>query len=161
MSDNINILVKLFETLKASSDKNEDATQQLIVQQLDLVGHIKNLPIDDLREALREHAKDSAADIDTCSETVENTSGDLMKELKTIGNKVNKMILIVVVAFSMLAGSYIFVRSISDNETTLREWREKIETSQASEHHKIALEVIDEIKKEMHKLREDDSEEDQ
>jgi hypothetical protein len=62
------------------------------------------------------------------------------------------MILVVIVAFTILMGTYVFVRSIADNEATLKEWKKEIETSQTSEHHKIAAEVIKEIKKEIEKL---------
>jgi hypothetical protein len=34
--------------------------KQLIAQQYDLVNHIKSFPVEDLKTALNEHAKDSA-----------------------------------------------------------------------------------------------------
>ena len=40
--------------------------------------------------------------------------------------------LVVIVAFTMLTGTYIFVRSVADNEATLKEWKDEIETSQAT-----------------------------
>jgi hypothetical protein len=127
MSDNITILVKLFETLKESSDKNEETTQKLIVQQLELVSRIKNLPIDDLKQALKEHAKDSANNIDVCTETVEITGRDLMTEIKKIASKVNKMILVVIVTFTVLTGTYVFISNVADHKKESVEWQEKIE----------------------------------
>jgi len=146
MTDNIDILLKLFETLKESSDKNEDATQQLIVQQLELVSCIKNLPIEDLRAALKEHAKQSADDIDDCTETVETKSVGLMDEIKKISSKVNKMILVVTVAFSLLAGTYIFVRSSYDSGIKFQEWQDRIEKRQRTEHSILVDEITKQIK---------------
>ena len=143
MSDNITILVKLFETLKESSDKNEDATQQLIVQQLELVGHIKHLPIEDLKQALKEHAKDSADSIDLCAETVEVTGKDLMEEIKKLAGKVNKMILVVLVTFTVLTGTYVFISNVADRKQESIEWKKKIEKAKEDMVNK----AIEEFKK--------------
>jgi pyruvate/2-oxoglutarate dehydrogenase complex dihydrolipoamide acyltransferase (E2) component len=146
MANNIDILLKLFATLKESSDKNEEATKQLILQQLELVGHIKHLPIDDLRQALKEHAKDSEENIDACTETVEVTGKDLMEEIKKLASKVNKMILIVLVTFTILTGAYVVIRSTADNQ-------ENISTISEAQHHKIDLEII---RKEIRRLHDED-----
>ncbi len=119
MSDNITILVKLFETLKDSSDKNEETTQKLIVQQLELVSHIKHLPIEDLNQALKDHAKDSANNIDICTETVEVTGKDLMTEIKKVASNVNKMILVVLVTFAVLTGTYVFISNVADHKQNI------------------------------------------
>lgn len=152
MTDNIDILIKLFDTLKESSDKNSGATQQLITQQLDLVSHIKNLPIEDLRDALKEHAKQATDDMGDCVETVTTSSVDLMGEVKIIGSKVNKMILVVLVAFSLLTGTYLFVRSSYDSGKKFQEWQEKIESQQNEEHHAIADEIIKQLREEIRSL---------
>lgn len=155
MSSNIDILLKLFATLKESSDKNEEATQQLIVQQLDLVGHIKHLPIEDLSAALKEHAKDSASDIETCEETVTTTSADLMTAIKDLSTKVKIMILVVSVAFTVVMGSYIVIRSTSDDKTL----QKKIDVKRSEEHRIIANEVIEAIRKQVMKLHNEGKEE--
>ena len=144
MSDNITILVKLFETLKEASDKNEDATQQLIVQQLELVGHIKHLPIEDLRQALKEHAKETSIDIDSCTETVETTSTDLMKEIKKLASKVTIMIVVVLVTFTVLTGTYVFISNVADHKKESIEWKKKIEKAKED----MVTKAIEEFKKE-------------
>jgi len=116
MADNIDILVKLFDTLKASTDKNEDTTQQLIGQQHELVNYIKNMPIKDLHAALKEHSKDSKINIDDCSGTVQSTSNDLMVEIKGLAGKVSKMILVVVVAFTIVMGGIGIVATVTDTD---------------------------------------------
>lgn len=152
MSDeNINVLLKLFDTLKESSDRNEDATKQLIIQQLELVNRIKTLPIDDLRIALKEHAKQSIDDIDNCTGKVSETKTSLMDELRTINNKITKMIYVVVIAFSLTMGLYVFVRSTTDNDAKLLKWQQQIETRQNIEHEKIIKKVIEEIRSEFKK----------
>ena len=151
MSDNITILVKLFETLKESSDKNEEATQQLIIQQLDLVGHIKHLPIEDLRQALKDHAKESSEEIDSCEETVTTTSGDIMGAITKLASKVTKMIIVVSVAFTVIMGSYVIIRTFSDNVGTQKE----TDIKRIEEHRIIASEVIEAIRKEVMRLHEE------
>lgn len=114
--DNITILIKLFDTLKESSNRNEESTQKLIMQQLELVGQIKNLPVDDLRQALKEHAKDSADNIDNCSGIIELKTNDIMEALRTIINKLNKITLIVVIVTSLLSGGYFIVKTVTDTQ---------------------------------------------
>ncbi len=143
MSDNITILVKLFETLKESSDKNEDATQQLIVQQLELVGHIKHLPIEDLKQALKEHAKDSADSIDLCAENITVTSKDILEEIKKLSSKVSKMILVVLVTFSVLTGTYVFISNVAEHKQESKV-EQKIEMTQED----IVDKVMEKIRKE-------------
>jgi Mg2+ and Co2+ transporter CorA len=151
MSNNIDILLKLFATLKESSDKNEEATQQLILQQLDLVGHIKHLPIEDLRQALKDHAKDSASDIDSCEETVTTTSADLMTAINNVGNKVTKIILVVSVAFTIAIATYGIMKSFYSDKA--------ISVQRVEEHRVIATEVVEIIRDEIMKLNSENKKE--
>lgn len=114
--DNITILIKLFDTLKESSNRNEESTQKLIMQQLELVGQIKNLPVDDLKQALKEHAKDSADNIDNCSGIIELKTADIMDMLRTVINKLNKIMLIAIVVASVLSGGYFIVRTVTESQ---------------------------------------------
>lgn len=113
-ADNITILVKLFDTLKSSTDKNEETTQELIKQQLDLVNQIKTLPMNDLKQALKEHMKESSKHYDFSKEDANTKLEKILKQLSFISSKVKTMITVVIVAFTLLASSYIFVRAISD-----------------------------------------------
>jgi len=161
MSDNISILVKLFETLKTSTDKNEEATQGLIVQQLDLVGHIKHLPIQDLKDALEVHSKDSKKEVDNCSENVDIKTSNLMVEVANLNNKVSKMILVVVVAFTIVMASLGIINRISDKSKLYN--YEVIETSQSKEFNDsmdTLLNEINEIRNDMKSLHSNDNLED-
>lgn len=149
MSDNIDILVKLFETLKSSSDRNEDATQKLIVQQLELVSHIKNLPIEDLKNALKEHASDSKKNIDDCEDVVEIETHKVMELLRSINDKISRMILVVVVSFSVVTAGYFLIRYAAEKSQTKA--YEKVKQEQIilmdSRFNKLANEMIEEIEK--------------
>lgn len=135
MSENIHILLKLFDTLKEASDRNGSATEQLIVQQLELVSHIKHLPIEDLKQALKDHAKEASEDITSCSDTVESTSSGIKDEIQKINGKVGKAILVVVVAFTVMTGMYAFV---------------KYDTSKSE---KQTVEILEELKREIQEIK--------
>lgn len=112
---NITILIKLFDTLKESSTRNEESTQKLILQQLELVGQIKSLPVDDLKQALKEHAKESAENIGSCSGIIEIKTDTIMEALRTIINKLNRMMLIVLVVTSVATVAYFTIKTVNDN----------------------------------------------
>jgi len=145
MADSIDILVKLFDTLKSSTDKNESSTQQLIGQQQELVSYINNLPIKDLHIALTAHSKEAKTDIDDCTDTVSTTTNNLMDEIKKINNKVSKMIFVVIAAFSILMGSYVVIRSVADNNSQFDEWQEGAD--------KAHTEILDNVTQQISNLR--------
>jgi len=142
MADSIDVLVKLFDTLKFSSDKNEDATKQLISQQQDLVTYINNLPVKDLRDAIKEHSKDSKTNIDNCSNAVAVKTKDLMTEIKKVNSKVSKMILVVAVAFTILTGTYVVIRTVADDNSQLDKYKEFEDKA----HNEILNNVTNQIK---------------
>lgn len=121
MADNIDILVKLFETLQASTDKSSEATNQLIVQQLELVNQIKNLPVEDLKVALKEHAKDSAQNISNSQSHLSGLSDVIMKELRVINAKITKMIIIFSVIITVSTGGYFVIRTVADSDQYIEE----------------------------------------
>ena len=157
MNENMDVLLKLFDVLKEATDKNEHAVQRLITQQHDLVDHIRHLPVEDLQLALKDHQKISSGEMDVCTETIETTSSDLMSELRKVTSRVNKMILVVSVAFSLMAGTYILVRSVSDSDKKFDKWEKKIEAQQKEERRAITDEVIKQLRDEIRKLNNENS----
>lgn len=141
MNETIDILVKLFDTLKEASDETKKTSKELIAQQQELVNHVKHLPIAELKDALKEHAKESSQDIDSCTETVETKTDTILEKVKGIENKVGRMILVVIVAFSILTGGYIIIRTLSETSGDTHD----------AEIHVIKKEV-DEIKEMIEKL---------
>lgn len=146
MTDNIEILVKLFETLKASSDKNEETTRQLVVQQLELVNQIKNLPIEDLKQALKEHAKDSANNIDACSQVVSVTSNDVMGELRSIKGKLTKLLIAIGLVVTIATGGYFVLRAVSDSDQIIEKHLDK-------KFHELSDQITKERESELEDIR--------
>ena len=128
--ETLDVLIKLFDTLKEASDESKRTCQELITQQQDLVNHVKNLPISELKVALKEHSQQSSAEIDSCTETVETKTDSILGIVRNIESKVGKMILVVVVAFSIMTAGYFLIKAVSDPEHVRLEQRlEHIEDS--------------------------------
>jgi len=149
--DNITILIKLFDTLKESSNRNEESTQKLIMQQLELVGQIKNLPVEDLRQALKEHARDSADDIDGCSGMIELKTADIMDVLRIILNKINKISIIVIVVLSVLSASWVIIKTLNtrSEDQVYEQIKEKITNEQLEMIQDIRTQIQQHIKEEL------------
>lgn len=157
MTDNIEILVKLFETLKTSSDKNEEATRQLILQQLELVNQIKNLPIEDLKLALKEHAKESTKDMNSCTEVISVTSSDVMAELRNIKGKLTKMLIALGLIVSIATGGYFIIRATADNDRIIEKHLDKKFNEMSNQISKERAEDLNEIRQQMRDLHKDGS----
>jgi len=132
MSDTLDFVSKLFDTLKEASKDSNTSLQILITQQQELVNHVKGLPIAELHQALKDHDTKSKDDIDTCTEAVETKTDSILKIVSIIESKIGKMITVVVVAFSLLAGSYVFIRSVVDNDKS---------------HEQLKTEIVEELNK--------------
>lgn len=136
MSDPIEILSKLFDNLKDASNRTEVATQKLIDQQMEVVGHIKAMPIDDIRKALNEHAIESRT------------------THQSILSRVTKMLIIVSVAVSVSTLGYFMIRYTAENQITST-WEKKYQQIEKEKEKQIdeKLEVmIKQIREEMKKL---------
>jgi len=151
MSDSIDVLVKLFETLKGASDDNVKTTRELIDGQHDLVTHIKHLPIKELSDALKEHSKESEKNIDSCTETVDSKNKEVMDLLRIVNTKITKMILVVIVAFTILAGSYVLIRAVADDDKKYKTWQQEM----VQTHKNLVQEIADELRREIEGIREE------
>ena len=154
MADNVDLMVKLFETLKQSSDKNEATLQKLIEQQHSLIGHIEYLPIKDLQIALKDHNKDSSDNISACTDTVETTSTSILEKVRKIDSKIGKMITVVLVAFGLFSITFIIARMTMDTGLTKAE--KQIQTQLAlkkqHQHDEIIKAVRETMKTEFKKI---------
>jgi len=160
MSDAITTLEKLFDTLKDASNRNEAATNKLIDQQLELVTHIKTMPVEDLRIALKEHADKSTDEILDCSGTIELKTADIMESIKQLSSKVTKMILVVTVALTVATAGYFLIRYAAD-QSKKSGWEathEQIEKKQQEEFDEKFDHFTDEIRLQMETLTKDDTE---
>jgi hypothetical protein len=155
-NNNIAILVKLFETLKDSSKRSEEMTQHLVMQQVELVNQIKNVPVEDLKGALKEHAKESLNEFDACSGTIETRTSEIKIMLANILSRINKMILVVSVTFMLFGSIYTFARIVADDKTNHKV--EAIKQEIKIEQDKMMNNMIEEIRKEMQQFhKKDDS----
>lgn len=156
MSDPIDILSKLFETLKDASNRNEQATDKLIAQQLDLVSHIKSMPVEDLKLALREHAKKSTQEIVDCNGTIELRTADIMEEIKKLSHKVTKLLIVVSVTITVATSGYFLIRYAAEKNQKLPvDWQQKYEKIESEQQNIIDTKLeklMKEIREEMRKL---------
>lgn len=158
MAENIDLMIKLFDTLKQASDKNESSILSLIQQQDKLVGHIEHLPIKDLQDALKEHNKDSKDDIDSCTETVESKTDNILEGLSEIKEKVKTMITVVLVAFALFTAagligaiSYKYWGTQSESVKSREKLIEIIHEEQEEEHQLLRDNIIKIIREELRK----------
>ena len=133
----IDLLIKLFDTLKDSMKDQQTVHNALLTNQNDLGNHLKTLPIEEIKQILKDHTKDSSDDIDSCTETVESKSDAILEEVKDIKGKIKNMILVVVVAVSLfgialLIGGIAFNNVKPKQETISHESIKKI----IEEYHK-------------------------
>ncbi len=149
MSD-FDLLLKLFDTLKDSSKDTQDLCHAMLTNQNNIGSYIKNLPIDELKNTLKEHNKESIDNIDACTETVETKTDTILEKVNLIDTKVGKMITVVVVAFALLTVSFIVGR-LSMDTTSLQK---AIESDQQIEHQIIIDAVKESMEEEFEKIRE-------
>jgi hypothetical protein len=148
MSDYVDILNKLFDTLKGASDRNEQATQKLVEQQVILVGKIKSMPIDELRDVLKSHADKTDKEISDCNGTIELRTLEIKDLIKDLITRVNRMILAVTIAVTITTGGYFIIRYMADDHININTLRQELK----QERHNEQNEIVKKIQEEMRKL---------
>lgn len=148
MTDSVDILSKLFDTLKDASEKNEQATQRLVEQQIVLVGKIKSMPIDELKIALKDHAIKSDSDFVSCSGIIELKTAEIRDLIKELITRVNRMILAVSVAVTITTGGYFILKYMADDHITINKLRQELKQERQIEQN----EMIKKIQEEMRRL---------
>ena len=101
------VIIKLFDTLKDATNKNESTMQTLINQQATLVEHVKHLPIDEIKTDIKDHVK-------TAQEERKVIEGKVDKA----DSRVVKMIIVVVVAFTLFSSAILIAKLVDDSEPT-------------------------------------------
>ncbi|MHA1867521.1 MAG: hypothetical protein ACTSXD_05595 [Candidatus Heimdallarchaeaceae archaeon] len=123
MNGNPEIIIKLFDTLRDATDKNERTMQTLINQQQTLVDTVKHMPIDEIRQEVKDHVVSAKAERIVISDKVDK-----------VDSKVGKMILVVIVAFTLISSAILIGRMSRPIDTTT---------------HSNIEETIEELKKEI------------
>ena len=149
----VDLLLKLFDTLKDASKDNYQLAQALLTNQNNIGNYIRSLPLDDLKQALKDHSKDSSDEIGTCKETVETKSDDILTEVKKISSKIKTMIIVVVVAFTLFgAASLIGVIAYNTRAKTDAVSKEAADyKSKQHEHDQLKKEIIESVRDEFRK----------
>jgi len=132
----IDLLIKLFDTLKDSMKDQQTVHNALLTNQNDIGNYIKTMPMEEIKQMLKEHVKDSSDEIDSCTETVETKSDKIMEEVQALKQKVGRMILVVIVAFTILTGSYVIIRTVAEDKTSHQEIIEEVKGLIKEEHRK-------------------------
>jgi hypothetical protein len=152
----IDLLIKLFDTLKDSSKETQDLCRAMLTNQTKIGGAMQGIPFDEIKTMLKDHAKESSKEIDTCSETVEMKTDGIMEEVKALGNKVNRMILVVVVSFSIMTGGFFLIRYAAEQSVAPPDnWEERLRAIEEDQHEDIDNKLnkfMDEIRNEMRRL---------
>ena len=104
----VDLLIKLFDTLKDSSKDTQQMCQVMLTNQNNIANYIKHLPIEELTDALKDHSKESSEEIGTCTETVESTTDTILTELQLMNGKIKTMITVVIVAFALFSIASLF-----------------------------------------------------
>jgi hypothetical protein len=155
----IDLLIKLFDTLKDSIKDVQNLSNALLSNQNSIGNYIKGLPMEDIKQTLKDHSKNSADDISSCTTTVETKTGDIMESIKGLKEKVGRMILVVIVVSAIL-GLGILVGGIVTNYPSKNiEKIIKESIHKAIEDHEGQEDIkFDEIKDEIKKLHQQQSE---
>jgi hypothetical protein len=120
MNGSPDIILKLFDTLKESTDKNERTMQTLINQQQTLVDKVRHMPIDEIKQDIKDHIVSAQKERKGISDKIDN-----------VNTKVTKMIIVVLVSFVIITGGFMFIRSAAEYG-----------------HHDLKRDIIEELKTE-------------
>ena len=126
----IDLLIKLFDTLKDTMKDQNDAHHALLTNQNNIGNYIKTMPMEEIKQMLKEHAKESSSEIDSCTETVETKSDKILEEVKVIQGKIKTMVVVVLVSVSIFGLALLIGGIISQQpkEPSHSELEETIET---------------------------------
>ena len=125
------VIIKLFDTLKDATNKNESTMQTLINQQATLVEHVKHLPIDEIKTDIKDHVK-------SAQEERKSIEGKIDK----VDSRIVKMIIVVGVAFSLFGTALMFAKFATNSDPShssiVETYEEKINElqQQIEEFHK-------------------------
>jgi len=149
MSDT-ELLIKLFDTLKDASKETQQMCLAILQNQNNISNFMDNIPIQELKDTLKEHSKEAAADMDVCTETIETTSHSILERVKVIEGKIGKMILTVLVVFALFSSAVLIGTLIqkSDKSTDI-DIENLLENHEIKENKKFKeiLEKIEELHK--------------
>jgi hypothetical protein len=161
MTEHLNFIEKLFDTLKQTTDNNSSTVQKLVDQQNNLVGTVEKMPISEIRQELKDHVVAAHNEREEILDKVELKTDKILDKMKKVvsdvkelSGKIKFMIAVVAVAVALTGIVYFVGRFLVDTgskkQTTTIE--EKIRKEQEVEHKKLQKEIIKAIREELRKI---------
>ena len=98
-----NVMIKLFDTLKDAIRDMNSTLKEMLTNQKTISAYMETLPIDELKDSLKEHNKESSENIDECTDVVNTHMKDIMKKLDTIYSIVYKTTVVVGVFIAIIS----------------------------------------------------------
>ena len=161
MVDQFDFIDQLFGTLEKATDNNSKTLQKLVDQQVSLISTVEKMPINEIKQDIKDHVAAAFNERKSISDKIETKSESILDEVKDLTIKVKLMIGIVSAAVVISGIAYFVARFYFDAKYT-KEARLQQEIEQELEHDEIKREVIEAIRKEFRKefkeLRKNNSE---
>lgn len=151
MAEITDVLLKLFDTLKDEIKDLRSLSHALLDNQNSFVNHISNLPMEETKKLLEDHSKDSSDEIGTCTETVETTSEKIQKSVEGMTQKVDRMILVIKVAFALF-GAAILIGGITFKYLDSVD-KKVVEKQKTDEHEQLRQELRQDIKEALEEFK--------
>jgi hypothetical protein len=146
MTDQLDFLDKLFDTLKETTDKSTKTIQTLIDQQNALVNTVEKMPVSEIRQEIKDHIFSAHEE----REKIVNNLDKLFIKVNDLTTRVKIMIGVVIAAVA-ISGIVYYVARFTFEKKDYTYIEKKIERKQQQEHLKIKQEVIEAIRKELRK----------
>jgi beta-lactamase regulating signal transducer with metallopeptidase domain len=161
MTEHLDFIGRLFDTLKETTDNNTSVVQKLVDQQNNLVVTVEKMPIGEIRQELKDHVVDAHDERKEILNMVETKTDKVLDKMKKVVSDVNElsgkiklMIAVVVIAVALTGVAYFVGRFLVDTSMSKKQLttiEEKIQKEQESEHKKLRKEVIEVIREELRK----------
>lgn len=148
----IDLLLKLFDTLKDQLKEMQQLSQALLTNQNNIGNYMRSLPMDEVKQLLKDHSKESTDEIGTCTETVELKATDIIDSVNSMKAKVDRMVLVIKVAFSLF-GAAVLIGGISykyagtPDKTAIEESHEELKQEIKDDVNEAIQEALKEFKK--------------
>jgi len=139
MTDQLDFIDKLFDTLKETTDDNTRTLQKLVEQQISLVSTVEKWPIPEIKQDIKDHVVSAYNERKSISEKIDDLS-----------SKVKLMIGVVAAAVVLTGVVYIIGRFVIDYHIPKQEMstiQEGIKKEQQHEHKELIEVIREEIKK--------------
>ena len=150
MTDQLDFIDKLFDTLKETTDDNTKTLQKLVEQQISLIGTVETWPISEIKQDIKDHVISAANERKDISTKIDTKSGGLLEIVNDLTVKVKLMIGVVAAAVVLTGAIYVIGRFYIDYELPKQEVsqiQEQFNEQQKQEHNELIEAIREEIKK--------------